>query len=57
MAKILDRDEKTVLLKVDIKEFDLLNNSWFINYPNENIEDYEFVFDKPLKASQLLKTF
>jgi hypothetical protein len=51
MAQILDETKQFVLVKFTKKEFKALTF-------NENkLEDYEFVFDPPIKASELLKTF
>lgn len=56
MAKILDKDNKTILIKFTISEYQKIASSWIIK-DLENYDDYEFVFDKPIKASDLLKTF
>ncbi len=37
------------------EEIQSIIDSWI--FDNEEISDYEFVFDKPVKASDLLKTF
>ena len=55
MAVVLDKTSKTVLLKLSIQEYKRINESWI--FEDEKIQDYEFVFDKPIKASELLKTF
>jgi hypothetical protein len=55
MAQILDKTSKSVLVKLSIQEFKRINESWI--FDDEKIEDYEFKFDKPVKASELLKTF
>ncbi len=55
MAQVLDKTSKTVLLKLSIQEFKRINESWI--FDDEKIEDYEFIFDKSVKASDLLKTF
>ncbi len=55
MAQILDKTNKIVLLKLSIQEYKKINESWI--FEDEKMEDYEFVFDKPIKASELLKTF
>jgi len=55
MAQVLDKTSKTVLLKLSIQEYKKINESWI--FDNEKVENYEFVFDKPIKASDLLKTF
>ena len=55
MAQVLDKTSKTVLLKLSVQEYKKINDSWI--FDSEKIEDYEFVFDKPIKASELLKTF
>jgi len=55
MSQVLDKTSKTVLLKLSIQEFKRINESWI--FDDEKIEDYEFIFDKSVKASDLLKTF
>lgn len=55
MAIILEKTNKSVLVKLTIQEYKRISDSWIFN--EEKIEDYEFVFDKPIKASELLKTF
>ncbi|MDD2565657.1 MAG: hypothetical protein PHZ26_02140 [Candidatus Gracilibacteria bacterium] len=58
MAKILDKDKKTVIVKFTIQEYKKLNETNSILFENdEEINGYEFVFDKPIKASDLLKSF
>lgn len=53
MVQILDRDTKSVLLKLTISEYKKLKSSNLI----EESAGYEFVFDTPKKAGDLLKTF
>ncbi|NVP18154.1 hypothetical protein HUU51_05555 [Candidatus Gracilibacteria bacterium] len=55
MAQILDKTSKSVLVKLSIQEFKRINESGI--FDDEKIEDYEFKFDKPVKASELLKAF
>lgn len=55
MATILEKTNKSVLVKLTIQEYKKMNDSWI--FDDEKIEDYEFVFDKPVKASDLLKSF
>lgn len=55
MAQVLDKTNKTVLLKLSIQEYKKINESWI--FDDKEIDDYEFVFNKPIKASELLKTF
>jgi hypothetical protein len=57
MAKILDRDDKAVLIKFTVSEYERLTTSWLLDSYIEDFSDYEFVFDKPVKASDLLKAF
>ena len=58
MAKILDKNKKTVIVKFTIQEYKKLNEINSVLFENnEEINSYEFVFDKPIKASDLLKTF
>lgn len=57
MAKVLDKTSKTVLVKLTIKEYQILNNAWVFNNQEDKLDDYEFVFDEPVKASVLLKCF
>ena len=54
MAQILDKDNTTVLLKVSLREYENLQNAGL--FDPDNLDDYEFVFDTPVKASELLKT-
>ncbi|MCH8518618.1 hypothetical protein LAT59_02565 [Candidatus Gracilibacteria bacterium] len=54
MAQVLDKDNKTVLLKVSMREYQNLQNAGL--FDPDNLDDYEFVFDTPVKASELLKT-
>lgn len=59
MAKILDRDEGSVLLKITMDEYHELEAINF--FSKEDIEkmdhetsSYEFVFDTPVSAKELL---
>ena len=54
MAQVLDKDNTTVLLKVSMREYQKLQNAGL--FDPDNLDDYEFTFDKPVKASELLKT-
>ena len=54
MAKVLDKDDSAVLLKVSMREYQNLQNAGL--FDPDNLDDYEFIFDKPVKASELLKT-
>ncbi len=54
MPQILEKTKSSVVLKLTIQEYEKINNSWI--FSDDKIEDYEFVFDKPAKASDLLKT-
>jgi len=49
MYKVLDKDTKSVLVKMDIQTFQDISNDI-----NEDISQYEFVFDTPIEASKLL---
>ncbi len=55
MVQVLDKTSKIVLLKLSVQEYKKINESWI--FDDEKIDDYDFVFDKPIKASDLLKTF
>jgi len=57
MAKVLDKTSKTVLVKLTIKEYQILNNAWVFNNQEDKFDDYELVFDESVKASVLLKSF
>ena len=57
MAKILDKDNKTILIKFTISEYQKITNSWIFDNEIEDYSDYELVFDKPIKATELLKSF
>lgn len=54
MVKILDRDSRSILMKITLNEYKKLKA---INFIEDNTNDYEMVFNKPIKASDLLKTF
>lgn len=54
MAQVLDRNNKTVLLKVSTQEYKNMQNAGL--FDPDNLDDYEFVFDTPVKASELFKT-
>ena len=49
MYKVLDKDTESVLVKMDIQTFQDISNDI-----EEDISQYEFVFDKPIEASKLL---
>ena len=49
MYKVLDKTWKTVLVKMDIHTFEEIKKDI-----QEDINSYEFVFDKPIKASELI---
>lgn len=51
MYKILEKTEDSVLVKMDIKTFETLENDM-----NEDFNEYEFVFEKPVKASVLVNS-
>jgi hypothetical protein len=55
MAVILDKTSKTVLVKLTIQEYKKMSEFWI--FDDENIQDYDFVFEKPVKASDLLEKF
>lgn len=55
MVQVLDKTSKIVLLKLSVQEYKKINESWI--FDDEKTDDYEFIFDKPIKASELLKTF
>lgn len=57
MAKILDKDNNTILVKFTISEYQKIADSWILTDIEENIGDYEFVFDTPVTAAELLKSF
>jgi hypothetical protein len=48
MYKVLDKTSESVLVKMDISTFENISKDI-----NENIDDYEFVFEEPIKASKL----
>ena len=51
MYKVLDKTSDTVLVKMDITTFETISSEI-----DENIENYEFVFDKSIKASKLINS-
>jgi hypothetical protein len=55
MPLVLDKTSKTVLLKLTREEYKKISESWI--FDEKKIENYEFVFKKPLKAKDLLKSF
>lgn len=55
MAQILDRDTKNVLIKLTIQEFNSIKKVYPLDDTNKS--SYEFVFDTPMSAKELLKTF
>ena len=55
MVKVLDNTLESVLLKLTAEEYKKMIDSWI--FDEKEIDDYEFVFDKPVKATDLLKTF
>jgi len=55
MPLVLDKTSKTVLLKLTIEEYKRINDSWI--FDDDKIDNYEFIFNSPVKASDLLKTF
>jgi hypothetical protein len=57
MAKILDKDNDTILVKFTISEYQKIADSWILIDIEENINAYEFVFDTPVTAAELLKSF
>ena len=54
MAKILDKDSKTVILKLTITEYNKMKKS---GITFDNSSDYEVTFDTPILAKELLKSF
>ena len=56
MAKILDKDNNTILVKFTIREFKKIADSWVLD-KKDWLNNFEFVFDEPVKAADLLKTF
>ena len=54
MAQVLDRTTQTVLLKVSVSEYDTIKNSGILD--TDTLDNYEFIFDEPVLASELLKT-
>lgn len=57
MAKILDKDNDTILVKFSISEYQKIANSGILEDFLEDVSDYEFVFDTPVSAAELLKSF
>ncbi len=55
MPLVLDKTNTSVLLKLTIQEYKKINNSWIFN--DGKLDNYKFIFEKPIKASDLLKTF
>jgi hypothetical protein len=55
MPLVLDKTSTSVLLKLTIQEYKKINNSWI--FDDEKLDNYEFIFEKPIKAADLLKTF
>lgn len=55
MAKVLDTSEESVLIKVSFQEYKKIHNAGF--FDSDNLDDYEFVFENPVKASDALKAF
>ena len=51
MYKVLDKTSDSVLVKMDIKTFETISSDI-----DENIENYEFVFEEPVKASKLINS-
>jgi len=49
MFKVIEKEKDIVLVKMDINTYNWLNNEI-----NEDISNYEFIFDKPIKASKLI---
>jgi hypothetical protein len=52
MAKVLDKNASTVLVKMSLSEYKKLVDTNILTEDN-----YEFEFEKPVKASELLKMF
>ncbi len=55
MARVLNRNKDSVLLKVSIQEFSRISEANLID--EEEVTEYEFIFDTPQSAKELLKTF
>ena len=55
MAKVLDKTSKTVLIKLSIQEYNALYDIGLIRDEEKDFAGYEFVFDTPIQASELLK--
>lgn len=51
MYKVVEKTSKSVLVEMDIKTFEIIENDM-----NEDFSNYEFVFDKPVKASELVNS-
>lgn len=56
MAKILDKTDNSIIVKFSIDEFEGLDENFPIEI-KEDISKYEFVFDKPISAKDLLNSF
>ncbi len=57
MAKILDKDNNTILVKFTISEYQKIADSWLLSETPEDISEYEMVFDTAVPAADLLKSF
>jgi len=51
MYKVLDKTSDSVLVKMDIRTFKSIQSDI-----EENLNDYEFIFDEPIKASKLINS-
>ncbi len=49
MYQILEKNSKEVLIKMDIETFEIMEKEI-----KEDINQYEFVFNEPVKASKLI---
>jgi len=50
MFEVIKKKKDTVTVEMDIKTFE-----WICEETNENISEYEFVFETPISAKNLVK--
>ena len=51
MYKIVEKKSDSVLVEMDIKTFEIMENDM-----NDDFSEYEFIFDKPVMASSLINS-
>lgn len=51
MYKVVEKTDDSVLVEMDISTFETMENDM-----NEDFSQYEFIFEKPVKASNLVNS-